>query len=103
MRKLKQYVRRPGQELQQAVKRKHEESLLDICPENPATQLAMLKEHRNGPLDKFAQCDVDVQYAEVVYKGIKYSLSSRDSCVFVKEKYGNIVNFVRFEGKLYRT
>jgi hypothetical protein len=101
MRKLKQYVHRPGQELQQAVKRKHEESLLDFCPKTPATQLSMLKEHRSGPLDKFAQCEVDMQYGEVVYRAVKYANTERDSYVSVDDRFGKIVNFVRVEAKLF--
>ena len=101
MQKLKGYVSRPGQELQQAVNRRHEESLLEVCENLSVEGVELKKEHENGPLGPFDASPVDTQYGDVHYKGKRYSKSCRDSCVCIGKRYGKIVNFLRIDSKLY--
>ena len=101
MLKLKNYVKRPGQELQQVVNRRHEETLLDVCPESSAKSVEMTKEHNDGPLGRFDASLVSNQYGRVVYNGRKFSNCSRDCFVCVGDKFGRIVNFIRIDDKLY--
>lgn len=98
---LKSYVRRPGKELQQAVKRRHEESLLDICHEDHASGIKLKKERVGGPLGQFAEVNVDVEYGEVQFEGKRYTAMGRDCFVSVNGKYGRIENFVRVKSKLF--
>ena len=101
MQKLKGYVSRPGQELQQIVKRKHEQSLLEICPNALNESAEMRRKHEGGPLGQFHECPVDAQFEEVFYNGKRYSTTRRDSYICVEGKYGKIVNFVQISDKLY--
>ena len=101
MQVLKGYVSRPGKELQQIVNRKHEQSLLEICPFAKTTNAEMRRKHRAGPLGKFSECDIDLQYEEVIFNGKRYCTKARDRCVCVKDRFGFIVNFVQISDKLY--
>ena len=101
MQKLKGYVKRPGQELQQAVNRRHEETLLEINPHSNVESVELKKEHQSGPLGPFGGSPVEKQYGEVLYKGKRYSTSSRDSFICVGKKYGKIENFFKIESRLY--
>ena len=101
MQNLKGYVSRPGKELQQIVKRKHEQSLLEICPSTMHESAEMRRKHERGPLGKFEDCEIDAQYEEVKLNCKKYSTNLRDRCVCVKDRFGFIVNFVQIGDKLY--
>ena len=101
MQKLKGYVSRPGKELQQIVKRKHEQSLLEICPCTMHESAEMRRKHERGPLGKFEDCEIDAQYEEVKLNCKKYSTNLRDRCICVKDRFGFIVNFVQIGDKLY--
>ena len=101
MQTLKKYVTRPGQELQQAVKRRHEESLLDICPASNSADVALKKEHQSGPLGDFVNSPVDAQYASAELKGKRFSVNDRDQYVCVENQFYRIANFILIEKKLY--
>ena len=102
MLKLKKYVGRPGQELQQVVNRKYEETMLDECPYSPAVdELHLSKTHAAGPLGAFNSCPIDAQYGQAVYAGRKFSNSERDNCICMNDRFGQIVNFIVIESKLY--
>ena len=101
MQKLKGYVGRGGRELQQAVKRRHEESVLEIGSACELDDVALKKEHEKGPLGRFEVSPVENQYGEVLMGGKKYSTEKRDSYLFVGGRYGKVVNFLKIEEKLY--
>ena len=101
MQTLKGYVSRPGQELQQIVKRKHEQTLLEICPNSKTLNAEMRRKHSAGPLGKFSECEIDCQYEEVTFQCKKYSTKKRDNCVCVGGRFGVIVNFLQITDKLY--
>ena len=101
MQKLKGYVGRGGRELQQAVKRRHEESFLEMGSACELDDIAVKKEHERGPLGKFEVSPVEKQYGEVLMGGKRYSTERRDSYVCVGCRFGKIVNFLRIESKLY--
>ena len=101
MQKLKGYVSRPGQELQQIVKRKHEQSLLEICPVTENANAEMRRKHDSGPLGPFKECPVDAQFCEVIYRCKRYCTTVRDSYVCVDGNFGKIVNFVQVSDRLY--
>jgi hypothetical protein len=101
MQKLGSYVGRGGQELQQVVARRHEESFLEISSENQNRETVMRREHSNGPLGRFESCAVDTQYEEIIFRGKRFCVTSRNNVVFVNKKFGRIVNFCRIGSKLY--
>ena len=101
MQTLKGYVSRPGLELQQIINRKHEQTLLEICPKSKTSNAEMRRKHSNGPLGKFTECEIDCQYEEVTFQCKRYSTRKRDNCVCVNGKFGVIVNFLRITDKLY--
>ena len=101
MQKLKGYVGRGGQELQQAVKRRHEEGVLDIGTATSSCDVALKKEHDRGPLGKFSNSPVESQFGEVMLGGRRFTVESRDSFVCVGSKFGRIKNFIRIDNKLY--
>ena len=101
MQTLKKYVGRPGKELQQAVKRRHEETLLDICPASNSADVALKKEHQSGPLGDFVNSPVDAQYASAELKGKRFSMNARDQYVCVENQFYRIANFILIEKKLY--
>ena len=101
MQKLKGYVSRPGQELQQIVKRKHEQSLLEICPNTTNENAELRRKHEGGPLGQFKECPIDAQYEEVIFRCKRYCTKLRDRCICVKDRFGFIVNFVQISDKLY--
>ena len=101
MQTLKNYVGRGGQELQQAVKRRHEETLLDICPAAKVRDVALKKEHQSGPLGDFVNSPVEAQYSWVELKGKRFSLNERDQYICVENQFYRIANFILIDGKLY--
>ena len=101
MQKLKGYVGRGGQELQQAVKRRHEESVLEMGSACELDDVALKKEHKTGPLGKFECSPVEMQYGEIVMGGRRFSCEKRDSYVCVGRRFGKIRNFLTIDSKLY--
>ena len=95
MQKLKGYVGRGGQELQQAVKRRHEESVLDLGTASTSGDIALKKEHEQGPLGKFSTSPVESQFREVRLCGRRFTVERRDSYVCVGSKFGRIKNFLK--------
>ena len=101
MQKLKGYVGRGGQELQQAVKRRHEESVLDLGSALTSSDIALKKEHERGPLGKFSESPVENQYGEVLLGCRRFTVESRDCYVCVGNRFGRIRNFIKIENRLY--
>ena len=101
MQTLKGYVGRGGQELQQAVKRRHEESVLDLGSALNLSDIALKKEHHAGPLGKFESSPVETQFGEVRLGGRRFTVQERDCYVCVGGKFGVIRNFLKIERKLY--
>lgn len=100
LQKLKNYVRRPGKELQQVVKRIHEESFLDICaPVVETCSVVLSKPHNRGPSADFD--DEALQFDQALYKSRKFGTDNRNCFVYSKGKVARIVNFIRDEDKLY--
>ena len=101
MQKLKSYVGRGGRELQQAVKRRHEESVLDMGSASNSSDIACKKVHDSGPLGKFSNSPVDKQFGEVMLAGKRYTVQQRDCYVCVGVNFGIIRNFLQIENRLY--
>ena len=91
---LKSYVKRPGKELEQVVKRLHEEN--NILPGERSQEAVKLNEqHFNGPLGKYCeQVDV-IQFTEVIYHGRCIRLNSANNIVLWKNRFGKVVNILQ--------
>ena len=97
MQTLKSYVKRPGNELEQVVKRLHESLNFQVPPAQIATAGAELKGmHFNGPLGPTNLGDHDViQYSEVFFKGRFFRLDSPNCFVYCKQRYCRVVNILK--------
>ena len=87
--------------MQQAVKRRHEESVLDLGSASNSSDVALKKEHDEGPLGKFEGSPVEKQFGEVLLGGKRFTVQRRDCNVCVGEKFGRIRNFLQIEHRLY--
>ena len=69
---LKSYIKRPGKELEQVVKRLHEEHNI-LTASTDEQKLQLKGQHSNGPLGQYLGKDV-IQYSELVYGGRVFRL-----------------------------
>ena len=91
---LKSYVKRPGKELEQVVKRLHEENNM-LQGETLKKSVTLSGEHFNGPLGKYdGEADV-IQFTEVMYHGQSFRLNSENSTVFWNNRFAKIVNILQ--------
>lgn len=95
---LKSYVRRPGKELEQVVKRLHERTVLEEQPSHESKNNAVLKDlHCKGPLGPFSEVVAVRQYKEVCFNGQKYSLTLGNQFVWHNNAFYRIINIVKVE------
>ena len=67
--KLKSYITRPGKQLQQVVKRIHEQCNFEVPPTVSESFAVLDYEHENGPLGPYSDnCEVK-QYKQVRFEG----------------------------------
>ena len=94
---LKSYVKRPGQELEQVVKRLHEENnfILDGMSKITKETVKLNREHFNGPLGDYSDKPDVKQFSEVIYFGRVFRLNSRNSAVFWNGRYCKICNILQ--------
>ena len=92
--KLKSYIRKPGKQLAQVVKRVHEQCNFDLPPE-PAQRSAKLKyKHFNGPTGCYNSADI-VQFQEVIFLRKCIRLNSADDVIFCSFGYARVVNILK--------
>ena len=101
---LKSYVKRPGQELEQVVKRLHEEhNILHGETLEMAEKAVKLRgQHFNGPLGKYSEEEGVLQFSDLNYNGRFFRLNSSNNVVFWKtrNKYCEIVNILQVNCKV---
>ena len=97
MQTLKSYVKRPGNELEQVVKRLHESLNFQIPPVQVPEISAELKgRHFNGPLGPDIRDDHNaIQFSEVFFKGRFFMLDSPNCFVYCKRRYCQVVNILK--------
>ena len=98
MQTLKSYVSRPGNELEQVVKRLHESLNFQVPPARVAENAELKGIHFNGPcgLPSFVDHDV-IQYSEVIFKGRFFRLNSPNCFVYCKRRYCQVVNILKIK------
>ena len=99
---LKSYVKRPGQELEQVVKRIHEEQNsknadVHICRpiENSDETVQFRGQHFDGPLGKYGDRTDIIQFSELIYLGRFFRLNSSNDVVYWNGKYCKICNILQ--------
>ena len=96
---LKSYVKRPGKELEQVVKRLYEEhNFLPVTRDEQ--NLKLKRQHVNGPLGKYRDSDDVIQYSELVHKGRVFRLNSTNNVVFWNNKFCKVVNILQVKSKI---
>lgn len=96
--KLKNYVKRGGDELEQVVKRILESSNFSSSSAKGGSNsdVDLKGMHCNGPVGCYRENDVS-QYSQVLYHGRMYDLTKRNNAVFVDGSYGHILNIIKVD------
>ena len=98
MQTLKSYVNRPGNELEQVVKRLHESLNFQVPPVQDAESVELKGMHFNGPLGDCTDHEHDLtQYSDVLFKGRYFRLDSPNCFVYCKQRYCRVVNILKIE------
>ena len=79
--KLKSYIKRPGKELEQVVKRVHEQCNFQVPPHPQDNFASLLYEHTNGPVAGYHEDNVK-QFCEVKFEGKMYRLKGPDNVLY---------------------
>ena len=94
---LKSHVKKSGKELEQVVKRLHENSNFDDTVIGFNSENVKLKGcHFDGPLGLYETVDDDVvQYSEVVFEGQTFTIKEKNNVVFWNNCFGKIFNILK--------
>ena len=96
--KLKQYIKRPGKELEQVVKRVHEQCNFELAPPTQDKLAKLLYKHENGPLGHYDEKDVK-QYLEVRFQNKLYGCRGSNDVIFCSALgYCVVKNIISLEG-----
>ena len=96
MQTLKGYLTRNGKELEQVVKRYHEQKTFGLVGSSPkAQELAQLNGlHFNGPLGPYLEDEIS-QYSEVKYQDRVFRLNSPNAVVCRESSFFRILNILQ--------
>ena len=100
MQTLKAYINRPGNELEQVVKRVHESLNFQVPPVKVTENAELKGMHFNGPLGRGVVLLINrdvIQYSEVLFKGRFFRLNSPNSFVYCKQRYCQVVNILKVD------
>ena len=79
--KLKQYIKRPGKELEQVVKRVHEKYNFELAPPTQDKLAKLMYKHENGLLGHYDEKDVK-HYPEVRFEKKLYGCRGSNDVIF---------------------
>ena len=93
MSKLKRFVKRPGAELVQVVKRVKEREMWVEPKQVDENEVTLKYQHNCGPItDRLSNCE---QFLEIKMSGKKVRVSSNDDIVFTEHGFCCVVNVVK--------
>ena len=93
--KLKSYITRPGKQLQQVVKRIHEQSNFEVPPAVSDSFAVLDYEHQNGPLGPYSDHSDVKQYKQVRFEGKMYRVNSSNDVLHCDVGFCRVVNIVK--------
>ena len=96
---LKKYIKRPGSELEQVVKRIHENLNVKRTSTQTSDCAELKGSHTNGPLGTHKGKQVH-QYYEVRFRKRFFKVDSRNDCVWFDNSYGRIVNILKVDNHI---